>query len=215
MIWSHVNSKKFFLNLINLLKIKDIKDVQIKLLSLIQKWGLKFEPQKNAISNFTDIYNRLKNNGVEFPENNGPNYNIYFQNKNIEGDDDINDTFYYLEYLTNILKEKNFQHKYRRLVAYLLKMNENIKLANIYIDSKEVNKLEEIINVLKEGNNILKENIIGGRLKDEKLMEFALTTNEDIRYTLSREEEFKKGINEINKFVSSFEKNNIIPRKKE
>ena len=118
-----------------------------------------------------------------------------------------------MEYLKDILKEENFQHKYRRLVAYLLKMNENVKLANNYIDLKEMNKLDEIINLLNEGNNILRENIIGGRLKDEKLMEFALATNEDIKNTISREEDLKKGINDINKFVSSFEKNNIIPRK--
>ena len=214
-IWSYINSKKFFLNLINLLKIKDIPEVQIKLLSLIKKWGLKFETQKNTISNFTDIYNRLKNNGVEFPDYDGADYNIYFQNKKNDNEDneDITDTFYYLEYLKDILKEENFQHKYRRLVAYLLKMNENVKLANNYIDLKEMNKLDEIINLLNEGNNILRENIIGGRLKDEKLMEFALATNEDIKNTISREEDLKKGINDINKFVSSFEKNNIIPRK--
>ena len=173
---------------------------------------MKFEQQKSIIPNFTDIYNRLKNNGVEFPEYKGDDYNIYFQNKNNDNNDDINDSFYYFVYLKDILKEQNFQHKYRRLVAYLLKMNENIKLANIYIDLKETNKLEEVIKILNEGNNILKENIIGGRLKDEKLMEFALAKNEDIKNTISREEDFNKGISDINKFVSSFEKNNIIPR---
>lgn len=192
---------------------------------------MKFEQQKSIIPNFTDIYNRLKNNGVEFPEYRGNDYNKYLSIKeeeknNMDENNEINnnkdniniynnnedDTFYYIEYLRNILKEENFQHKYRRLVAYLLKMNENIKLANIYIDLKETNKLEEVIKILNEGNNILKENIIGGRLKDEKLMEFALATNEDIKNTISREEDFNKGISDINKFVSSFEKNNIIPR---
>ena len=149
---------------------------------------------------------------MEFQEYKRNDYIIDFQNKNNDNDDDINDAFYYLEYLKDILKEQNFQHKYRRLVAYLLKMNENIKLANIYIDLKETNKLEEVIKILNEGNNILRENIIDGRLKDEKLMEFALTTNEDIKNTISREEDFNKGISDINKFVSSFWKNNIIPR---
>ena len=149
---------------------------------------------------------------MEFQEYKRNDYNIDFQNKNNDNDDDINDAFYYLEYLKDILKEQNCQHKYRRLVAYLLYMNENIKLDNIYIDLKETNKLEEVINILNEGNNILRENIIDGRLKDEKLMEFALAKNEDIKNTISREEDFNKGISDINKFVSSFEKNNIIPR---
>ena len=230
-IWSYINSKKFFLPLINLLKIKDIPEVQIKLLSLIQKWGIKFEEQKNIISNFTDIYNRLKNNGVEFPEYRGNDYNKYLSIKeeeknNMDENNEINnnkdniniynnnedDTFYYIEYLRNILKEENFQHKYRRLVAFLLKMNENIKIANEYIDLKEMDKLTDIINTLTEGNTTLKDTIIGGRLKDAKLMEYALATNEDIKNTISREEDLKKGISDIDKFISSFEKNDLISR---
>ena len=230
-IWLYINSKKFFLPLINLLKIKDIPEVQIKLLSLIQKWGIKFEEQKNIISNFSDIYNRLKNNGVEFPKYNGTDYNIYLSKKeeeknNIDIPNEINDnkdniniynnneddTFYYIEYLRNILKEENFQHKYRRLVAFLLKMNENVKKANEYIDLREINKLTEIINILNEGNTTLKDTIIGGRLKDEKLMDFALATNEDIKNTISRGGDLKKGINDIDKFISSFEKDDLIPR---
>lgn len=219
LIWSYINSKKFYLPLINLLKVKDIPEVQIKLLSLIQKWGIKFEEQKNEIPNFTDIYNRLKKGGVEFPQYNGPDYNIYIsknnifdkneenqvnikENKNVEN---IKDSFYYLENLKNILKEENFPHKYRRLVAFLLKMNENIKLVNNYIDLKETNNLQEIINILTEGYSILSDTITGGRLKDEKLMEYALDTNEDIKNTLSREEDFRKGNSDIPKFISSFE----------
>lgn len=166
---------------------------------------------------------------MEFPESNDNNYNIYLSKKdeeknNIDKHSELNnnkenifnykedDTFYYIEYLRNILKEENFQHKYRRLVAFLLKMNENIKLANEYIDLKEMDKLTEIINMLNEGNSTLKDTIIGGRLKDAKLMEFALATNEDIKNTISRDEDLKKGINDIDKFISSFEKNDLIPR---
>ena len=220
LIWSYINSKKFFLPLINLLKVKDIPNVQIKLLSLIQKWGVKFEQQKNVIPNFYDIYDRLKNGGVEFPIYNGTDYNLYFSNNNEifenkaknevninnnKNNDNTEDPFFYFEYLKNILKEENFHHKYRRLVAFLLKMNENIKLANNYIDLKEKNKLQEIINILTEGYTTLSYNITGGRLKDEKLMEYALDTNEDIKKTLSREDDFRKGNNDIPKFISSFE----------
>ena len=220
-IWSYINSKKFFLCLINLLKIKNIQEVQIKLLNLIKKWGIKFEEQKNNISNFTDIYNRLKNNGIIIPEYNGPDYNIYFHKteqyidnseNNIINKEINKNAFYYLDYLKNILKEENFQHKYRRLVAYLLKMNENIKLANEYIDLNETEKLKELINELNEGNIILKDTITGGKLKDEKLMDLTLGTTDDIKQTIVRFDDLMKGNTEIQRFISYFEISNIIPK---
>ena len=186
--------------LINLLKIKDIAEVQIKLLHLLEKWGKSFENQKNNIPNFTDIYSRFKSSNIEFPLYDGTDYNKYF----------INDSFYYFDELKNILKVENFQHKYRRLVDYLLNMNENIKLANELIDLKENEQLNDIIDQLEKGNEVLKDTIIGGRLKDEKLMVYTLGTTEDIKSTISRKEEFNKGVNNIPKFESYFEKNKIF-----
>ena len=158
---------------------------------------------------------------MEFPEYSGGDYNKYFLNKkdNIETsgipglpvENRNEDPFYYFEHLKIILKEENFQHKYRRLVSFLLKMNENIIQANKYIDLKELEKLNEIINILKDGYFTLKDTITGGRLKDERLMEFTLGTIEDINKTILREEDLKKG-NDISKFISHFEINNTIPR---
>ena len=194
--------------MINLLKIKNIAEVQLKLLHLIEKWGKKFENQKNVVPNFNDIYNRLKTNGIEFPEYNESDYKKYFNNVNKEN----KDTFYYFEYLKNILKVENFQHKYRRLVDYLLNMNENIKLANELIDLKNKEQLNEIIETLEKGNEVLKDTIIGGRLKDEKLMVYTLGTTEDISSTISRKEELDRGISDIQKFISYFEKNNTFAK---
>ena len=92
-------------------------------------------------------------------------------------------------------------------------MNENIKLANELIDLKESEELDDIIEQLEKGNEVLKDTIIGGRLKDEKLMDYTLGTTEDIKSTISRKEEFDKGINDIPKFESHFEKNKIFSRK--
>ena len=175
--------------MINLLKIKDIPEVQIKLLHLLEKWGKAFENQKKIIPNFTDIYTRLKSNNIEFPLYNGTDYKKYL----------INDSFYYFDELKNIL-----------IVDYLLNMNENIKLANELIDLNENEKLNDIIDQLEKGNEVLKDTIIGGRLKDEKLMVYTLGTTEDIKSTISRKEEFDKGLNDISKFVSHFEKNKIF-----
>ena len=208
-IWIYVSSKKFFLPLINLLKIKDIPEVQIKLLYLIKKWGIKFENQKNILPNFSDIYIRLKENGIEFPEYNGTDYKKYFNSDNIIIN---NEPFYYFDNLKNILKVENFQHKYRRLVDYLLNMNENIKLANELIDIKDNDKLQEIIEILENGKDMLKETIIGGRLKDEKLMTYTLGTADDINNTILRKEQLDKGLNKIQKFKSYFEIKNIFPR---
>lgn len=207
-IWSFISSKKFFLPLINLLKIKGIPDVQIKLLHLIKKWGIKFENQKNNLPNYSDIYNRLKTNGVEFPEYNKPDYTKYIFNIN----NDNNDCFYYFDDLNNILKVENFEHKYRRLVDYLRNMNENIKMANELIDEKNIEKLEEIIDILQKGNDMLKDTIIGGRLKDEKLMIYTLGIADDINSTILRKEQLDKGFTNIQKFKSYFEINNIFPK---
>ena len=152
----------------------------------------------------------MKENGIEFPEYNGTDYKKYFNSDNIIIN---NDPFYYFDNLKNILKVENFQHKYRRLVDYLLNMNENIKLANELIDIKDNDKLQEIIEILENGKDMLKETIIGGRLKDEKLMDYTLGTTEDIKSTISRKEEFDKGINDIPKFESHFEKHKIFIRK--
>ena len=189
------------------MKIKDIPEVQIKLLNLIKKWGIKFENQKNILPNFSDIYKRLKSNGVEFPEYNGSDHNKYFNKIN-----NNNDPFYYMNDLKNILKVENFQHKYRRLVDYLLNMNENIKLANELIDIKDKEKLQEIIEILENGKEMLKETIIGGRLKDEKLMIYTLGTSDDINNTLLRKEQLDRGLNKIQNFKSYFEIKNIFPR---
>jgi len=189
------------------LKIKDIPEVQIKLLNLIKKWGIKFENQKNILPNFSDIYKRLKSNGIEFPEYNGSDYNKYFNNIN-----NNNDPFYYMNDLKNILKVENFQHKYRRLVDYLLNMNENIKLANELIDIKDKEKLQEIIEILENGKEMLKETIIGGRLKDEKLMTYTLGTSDDINNTILRKEQLDRSLNKIQNFKSYFEIKNIFPR---
>ena len=135
---------------------------------------------------------------MEFPESYILNYNIYFPINNYK----------YLEKLRNELKEVNFEHKYRRLVDFLLKTNENIKTANELIDKKDLSKLNEVIEKLQNGNNTLIETITGGRLKDEKLMEYTLGTTEDINKTLSREEDLKSGC-EISKFISYFENNKI------
>ena len=227
-IWSSISSKKFFQGLLDLLRTKDIPEVQMKLLGLIQKWGLNFEDKKSALPNFFSVYNKLRNNNVQFPNDFESNYQIYINNSNSNNkygdnrnddyenennsDKEDGETFYYMESLKNKLKVPNFEHKYRRLVNFLVKMHDNIQMANLLMDSRERGGLKDIITTLREGNNTLIDTISGGRLKDEKLMEITLGTTEDINQTLNREEDIKNGY-KPKKFTSYFVLNNVIPIK--
>ena len=237
--WVSVSSKKFLTFILDILKNENDAEIQTKLLQLIQSWGMDFEKKKNVVPNFSKIYQKFKINGVVFPPREEPNYYRYILNnesskqnykneyesnnknqdyKNKENDDkdeeestDDNE-FEYINSLKNILKVSNFEHKYRRLIAHLLKMHANIKSANIAIDRKDLASMKEPINTIRKGNNTLMETISSGRLKDEKLMEITLGTTEDINQTLSREEEMKSG-NRPNKYMSYFVLNEIIPIK--
>ena len=233
-IWTSISSKTFFQSLLDLLRTKDMPEVQMKLLGLIQKWGLNFEERKNAIPNFFGVYNKLRNSNVQFPNNYESNYQNFvsnkrgsnnyksnydnkndefeFENENGKNDKEEGETFCYMDSLKNILKVPNFQHKYRRLVNFLVKMHENIQLANLIMNSGGRSGLKDIINTLKEGNNTLIDTINGGRLKDEKLMEITLGTTEDINQTLNRNDDLKNGY-KPKKFTSYFVLNNTIPIK--
>ena len=225
-IWLAISSKKFFQGLIDLLRTKDVPEVQMKLLGLIQKWGLNFENKKNALPSFFSVYNKLRMNNVQFPTNFESNYQVYIDENNINknnyennsgnednnnnnSDKDDDEIFYYMDSLKDVLKVPNFEHKYRRLVNFLVKMHDNIQMANLLIDNREHGGLKEIINTLRDGNNTLIDTIQGGRLKDEKLMEITLGTTEDINQTLGRDEDIKNGY-KPNKFKSYFVINNVI-----
>ena len=60
-IWSTISSKKFFQSLLDLLRTRDIPEVQMKLLGLIQKWGLNFEDKRSALPNFYSVYKKSPN----------------------------------------------------------------------------------------------------------------------------------------------------------
>ena len=230
--WIAVSSKKFFSFLIDILRSQNDAEIHTKLLQLIQKWGIDFQSKSDIIPNFYRVYNIFKSNGVVFPPREQSNYYKYIdgsksnkgndypdeENNNDDDDEDNNRTefnsneFEYMESLKSKLKVSNFEHKYRRLVDYLLRMQENIKLANIFINRKEINRVREPINTLKKGNKTLIDTISTGRLRDDTLMEITLGTTEDINQTISREEEMKTG-NTPNKFTSYFVLNEIFPIK--
>ena len=135
-IWSTISSKKFFQSLLDLLRTRDIPEVQMKLLGLIQKWGLNFEDKRSALPNFYSVYNKLRNSNVQFPNNFESNYQKYLsdsssnnysrsnnydknddyenENENENSDKDDGETFFYMDSLKNKLKVPNFEHKYSK-----------------------------------------------------------------------------------------------------
>ena len=223
-IWTSILSKKFFQSLLELLKTENFEEVQMKLLGLIQKWALNLEDKKMALPNFYNEYFNLLKNNVQFPKDCKSNYQIYLSNSNSnnynknnnydydKGNSDKEDreTFFYMKSLIDELKEQNFEHKYRRLVGFLVKMQDNIKTANLLIDNPK--NINDIIKTLREGNNTLIDTISGGKLADRKLMEITLGTSQDINQTLSRDEDFKNG-HKPKEFISYFVLNNVIPIK--
>ena len=202
----------------------DFEEVQMKLLGLIQKWALNLEDKKMALPNFYNAYFNLLKNNIQFPKDYKSNYQIYLSNSNSsnynknnnydydKGNSDKKDreTFFYMKSLIDELKEQNFEHKYKRLVRFLAKMQDNIKTANLLIDNPK--NINDIIKTLREGNNTLIDTISGGKLADRKLMEITLGTSQDINQTLSRDEDFKNG-QKPKEFISYFVLNNVIPIK--
>ena len=239
-IWISVSSKKFFTFILDILKTQNDAEIQTKLLQLIQNWGNSFKNKKDVVPNFFKIYNKFQMNGVVFPPTEQPNYynfilksnpnppsyntvnseekNNIKENNNDEYEFEENNNnnnyndFEYMDSIKDKLKISNFESKYRRLVAFLVNMHNNIKSANVFIDRKEITKLKDPINTIRKGNKTLIDTISSGRLKDEKLMEITLATTEDINQTLEREEELKIG-NKPKKFTSYFVLNDIIPIK--
>ena len=228
--WIAVSSKKFFSFLIDILRNQNDAEIHTKVLQLIQKWGNDFQNKSDVIPNFYRVYNKFKSNGVVFPPREQSNYYKYIDGsksnnaidypdeENYDDDENNNDRefnsneFEYMESIKSKLKVSNFEHKYRRLVEYLLRMQENIKIANIFINKKEINRVRQPINTLKKGNKTLIDTISTGRLRDDTLMEITLGTTEDINQTISREEEMKAGNTPI-KFTSYFVLNEIFPIK--
>lgn len=64
---TQISSRDFITTMLILLKLKDYKEIQEKVLILIKKWGIKFENQRDVLPNFFETYNSLKKNGIVFP----------------------------------------------------------------------------------------------------------------------------------------------------
>ena len=81
-LWIQISSKDFLSNLINILKTREVIDIQLKILYLIEKWGKNFKKYNSQIPNFFYVYKSLKDNDVNFPNNYSSSYEKYFRENN-------------------------------------------------------------------------------------------------------------------------------------
>ena len=228
-----LSSKECLLLFVTLLKSRAVPSIQMKVLGLIKKWGIKYS---NGIptANFANIYQNLMKSGVFFPNDYQSSYQQYIkiskpvnkplppvysnpnppvENKKVSNEVD----FDYVENIKFSLNPSKYEHKYKKLVKYLGTMVENIALANEIIDNLKPGEmddsLKEVVHTLRSGNNRIIETVDSGRLKDPKLMSITIDVQEDINRTMTRWE-FLKNRMKPDPFLSIFiEKNamNDIP----
>ena len=151
-----MSTKDFFKNLLDLLKTGDAA-VQDKILKLIGKWNAVFEPKKDVIPNFCEIYRALSNRGLVFPPYYESDYLKYFPSfvaaslpvqkidlsKSLLFTDDLNACFF--RGCPVDLIPGHYESKYKRLCEDTKVALENIDMFNELID-----------------NGTLDEDIIGG-----------------------------------------------------
>lgn len=143
-----VSQKKFFQHLIALLKSQS-SEIQLKLLNLIEKWGLKYEHETDSLKNFFDIYSSLKNKGITFQKNDNSN-NSYMKYLNKTSDKSMNikaptknlKKSEYFKYLDNVyldLNKESYDDKFFQFVEELKMVSENILLTNEVLDNSDYN----------------------------------------------------------------------------
>ena len=64
---TQIASKNFMSSLLRLLKLNERPEIQRKTLVLIEKWGIRFEKQKDILPIFSETYKSLKESGIVFP----------------------------------------------------------------------------------------------------------------------------------------------------
>ena len=217
-LWTQVGSKDFLQSLVNIYKTRNEEEVQEKILYLIKKWANKFQKYNTIIPNFTNIYNNLKDNDVNFPRDVESTYEKYLQGPGVQsgfGEPSQKDTTQktksknknYVRDIDVDLRASSYEKKYKRLVNKLDDWTQQIQDANVYIDSAEDGNFDDdlrgICNELAIGKKQLVDTIESGKLKDEKLMEISLNVQDDIELTLRRWNDLKNGRNP-EPFKSSF-----------
>ena len=217
-LWTQVGSKDFLQSLVNIYKTRDDEEVQTKILYLIKKWANKFQKYNTIIPNFSNTYNNLKENDVDFPNDIDSTYEKYLQGPGVQsgfgsGSQKINDekneskNKSYVKDINVDLRTSSYEKKYKRLVNKLDDWVQLIQDANVYMDIAKDGNFDDNLRGICEDLNSEKKQLVdtieSGKLKDEKLMEISLNVQDDIELTLKRWNDIKNGRNP-QPFQSSF-----------
>ena len=198
-LWIKVSSKEFLSFFLHLLKIINDENVQEKILYLIEKWGKNYD--QSSFPNFNSFYSSLKNNGIQFPINYNKTYSNYL-NKD-KSNDNINENYYdnlnddarnqkICDLIKYSFETSLYDKKYRRLVIKLNEMAISIIEFNDIIKGDfNRKKVETSIKDMRHGYKQLNESIIGGRLKDSKLMDITLFITNSLKKVFEKWDNIK------------------------
>jgi len=156
---TQVSSKDFITFMLTLLKTKDSTSVQIKILTLIKKWGIRFENKRDILPNFYETFNSLKKNNVIFPDDLESTYFQYLKAKEVikkpvVKEENLFPDFSNLKISENEnkgnnankdeennnygdvrldLNPENYPKKYKKFVSELLTLLNYIALSNVFL----------------------------------------------------------------------------------
>ena len=169
--------------------ISQLKNIIIIINNIINDNKKLLEQVRQDIKDYhNDVNNRLEvmeHLILDMNNNNNNNKNMDKYNINSNNFNEIKDKIKdlpYLEKLKYILKVPNFEFKYRRLVSFLLKMNNLINKLNLKDGIED--KINDYIIELMDGKTKIVNSINSGRLKNDILMDISLGTIEDIEQIL-------------------------------
>jgi len=191
--------------------ISQLKNIIIIINNIINDNKKLLEQVRQDIKDYhNDVNNRLEvmeHLILDMNNNNNKNENMDKYNMDSNNFNEIKDKIKdlpYLEKLKYILKVPNFEFKYRRLVSFLLKMNNLINKLNLKDGIED--KINDYIIELMDGKTKIVNSINSGRLKNDILMDISLGTIEDIEQILLKVTNQNKNDN----FKSYFESDNCL-----
>ena len=191
--------------------ISQLKNIIIIINNIINDNKKLLEQVRQDIKDYhNDVNNRLEvmeHLILDMNNNNNKNENMDKYNMDSNNFNEIKDKIKdlpYLEKLKYILKVPNFEFIYRRLVSFLLKMNNLINKLNLKDGIED--KINDYIIELMDGKTKIVNSINSGRLKNDILMDISLGTIEDIEQILLKVTNQNKNDN----FKSYFESDNCL-----
>ena len=162
-----------------------------KILELIQKWAMKFEKDQDILPLFFQVYTALKNKGLAFPEYKADAPKPAPAPAPARSSTSTSKT-------GKAAVQPKIDPKFKKVKEDLEVVHYNIEFVNQMIDAHnprdDVSQNEALVDVVQTLQSMETKlmNLITG-MKDEGMMAFTLTLNDDLQKTLSRFKRLKSG----------------------